>query len=127
MATCVCYGAVLVVKSIKHIVFLREISLVLLWFGLIRRYRGNCQNIHADIGRFITQWKTDACVCRMFFFYKPKYDPYAIFKRKFVRIFLPISLDLSFWCSKEPSHWKPSGFEVSLKCFFLITNNICFG
>ena len=60
MVTCVCYGNVSVERRMNHIVFLREISLVPLWCGLIDRYLTSYHKIPADPGHFITQDVTDA-------------------------------------------------------------------
>ena len=59
MVTFVCHGNVFVERSMNRIVFLREISLVPLWCGLIGRYSMSYHKIQADPGHFITQDVTD--------------------------------------------------------------------
>ena len=43
--------------------------------------------------------------------------------RKIVNICLSISLNICFWCSKEPSHWEWDGSLEYLKHMFLFKNN----
>ena len=45
-----------------------------------------------------------------------------IFERKIANIFLPISFNICFGCSKEPSHWNRL-----IETVLLSTHNICFG
>ena len=48
-----------------------------------------------------------------------------IFHRKIVNIFLPISFNIHFGCSKEPSHWDDS-FEYPQHMFWLRNKKIIF-
>ena len=74
MATCVYYGAVLMVKGLKkfgkHTVFLKGISLALLWCGLIIRYIEKDLKIQLDPGHCITQGAPDQMwhLCKIYFF-----------------------------------------------------------
>ena len=53
-------------------------------------------------------------------------DINKIFELKIVNIFLPIICNISFGCSKEPSHWDGS-FEYPQHMFLLRNRNIIFG
>ena len=48
-----------------------------------------------------------------------------IFERKIVNIFLPISLNMCFGCSKEPSH-RDGSFEYPQHMFWLRNKKIDF-
>ena len=51
--------------------------------------------------------------------------PESLDKRNFVNIFLPISFNIRFGCSKEPSHWH-SSLEYPQHMFWLRNKKIIF-
>ena len=50
---------------------------------------------------------------------------HRFFERKIANIFLPVSLNICFGCSKEPSHWD-SSFEYPQYMFWLRNKKIIF-
>ena len=60
-----------------------------------------------------------ALTCILSFFHRFRLTKY--FERKIINIFLPISFNIYFGCSKEPSHWDGS-FEYPQHIFWLRNN-----
>ena len=61
-------------------------------------------------------------------------DRNKIFERRIINIFLPVSLNICFGCSKEPSHCQSIQTHVLgdqknrlSEMILLSTHNICFG